>query len=127
MDVCQRWTKHESADADLTKQGTISLLDCLRKYGAKEQLSENDKWYCSKCKEHRRAFKKLDLWSTPDILIIHLKRFQYAQGSYFVHTTKLDDMVDFPIVGLDLSEFVVGHKDSSPLVYDLFAVSVRAA
>ena len=85
---------HESVSVDPAKKMAISLVDCLRKYGAKEQLSQNDTWYCSKCKDHRRAFKKLDLWSTPDVLIVHLKRFQYAQGTYFVHTTKLDDLVD---------------------------------
>ena len=115
---------HESVSVDPAKKMAISLVDCLRKYGAKEQLSQNDTWYCSKCKDHRRAFKKLDLWSTPDVLIVHLKRFQYAQGTYFVHTTKLDDLVDFPLEGLDLTEFVAGHAGPDPLIYDLFAVSV---
>ena len=43
---------------------------------------ETEMWYCGKCKEHQRAYKKLDLWSAPEILILHLKRFQYAQNTY---------------------------------------------
>lgn len=33
-------------------------------------------------------------------------------------------MVDFPLEGLDLTEFVIGPKEIPP-IYDLFAVSVR--
>jgi hypothetical protein len=125
MRALQRFTVHESASVERLKQAGITLTACLRKYGLKEQLSENDMWYCSKCKEHRRAFKKMDLWSPPDILIVHLKRFQYAVGTYFVHTTKLDDLVEFPVVGLDISEFVANRPEGSPpFIYDLFAVSV---
>ncbi len=121
----QKCVFHESANAERVKQGAITLTDCLRKYGLKEQLSENDMWYCGKCKEHRRAFKKMDLWSPPEILIIHLKRFQYSVGTYFVHTTKIDDLVDFPVEGLDMAEFVASRVEGTPPpIYDLFAVSV---
>ncbi|KAL5999269.1 hypothetical protein ACLOJK_040719 [Asimina triloba] len=34
--------------------------------------------YCPKCKTHRQATKKLDLWRLPEILVIHLKRFSYS-------------------------------------------------
>lgn len=66
----------------------------------------------------------MDLWSTPDILVIQLKRFQYIPGQYFVHREKISDVVDFPIEGLDLSQYVIGpHTDEAPPVYDLYAVS----
>ena len=68
--------------------------------------------------------KQMDLWHAPDILIIQLKRFQYIPGQYFVHRDKISDQVDFPIDGLDLTEFAKGDTDSSrPPIYDLFAVS----
>lgn len=68
------------------------------------------------------AEKKMDLWSTPEILVIHLKRFSYTR--YF--RDKLDMHVSFPIEGLDLSEFVFQPNVPVPPVYDLFAVSVRS-
>ena len=75
-------------------------------------------------KQHSRAFKKLDLWSVPDVLILHLKRFQYAQNTYFVHRQKLDDLVSFPLRDLDLSSQVLGAKDDPRgCLYDLYAVS----
>jgi len=98
----------------------ISLYDCLRSFTKQEQLGPEDPWYCSDCKDFRQAFKKFDVWSTPPILIIHLKRFSYR--GRFSHREKLDHYIDFPIENLDLSEFVIGPIEFPP-IYDLFAVS----
>ena len=41
------------------------------------KLSDEDAWSCPFCqKEQRGAIKKLGLWSCPDVLVIHLKRFR---------------------------------------------------
>ena len=42
-----------------------------------EPLGPDDMWYCPKCKEHRQATKKLELWRMPQVLVVHLKRFSY--------------------------------------------------
>ena len=99
------------------KRNGVSLDDCLDEFEKEETLSENDAWYCPRCKEHRRASKKFQLWKAPDILVIHLKRFS-AQGRL---RDKLDVPVDFPVEGLDLTNRVVVQEDKS-LIYDLFAV-----
>ena len=57
------------------KRNGLSLEDCLDEFNEAEVLSEADAWYCPRCKEHRRASKKFELWKAPDILVIHLKRF----------------------------------------------------
>lgn len=49
--------------------------------------------YCSSCKQHQLATKKLDLWMLPEVLIIHLKRFSFSKFS----REKLDTLVQFPI------------------------------
>lgn len=74
--------------------------------------------YCPRCKEHRQATKKLDLWTLPDILVVHLKRFSYSR--YLKN--KLDTFVNFPIRNLDLSKYVKS-KDGQSQVYDLYAIS----
>ncbi|KAF2313549.1 hypothetical protein GH714_011594 [Hevea brasiliensis] len=74
--------------------------------------------YCPRCKEHRQATKKLDLWTLPDILVFHLKRFSYSR--YLKN--KLDTFVDFLIHNLDLSKFVK-RKDGRSYIYELYAVS----
>lgn len=99
------------------RKNGISLEDCLDEFGKPEILSENDAWYCPRCKEHRRASKKFELWKSPDILVIHLKRFS-AHGRF---RDKLDVRVDFPIEGLNLSGRVAIQEDKSQ-VYELFAV-----
>jgi ubiquitin carboxyl-terminal hydrolase 4/11/15 len=95
----------------------FSLDDCLDEFGRAEILSENDAWYCPRCKEHRRASKKFELWKAPDILVIHFKRFSANRG----FRDKLDLLVDFPVEGLDLTNRVAMHEDKS-LIYDLIAV-----
>jgi len=74
--------------------------------------------YCPRCKEHRQATKKLDLWKLPEILVFHLKRFSYSR--YLKN--KLDTFVNFPIHNLDLTKYVKS-KDGESYVYNLYAIS----
>nr|KAF6294695.1 ubiquitin specific peptidase 11 [Pipistrellus kuhlii] len=87
-----------------------------------ETLEKENPWYCPNCKQHQLATKKLDLWTLPETLIIHLKRFSYTKFS----REKLDTLVEFPIRDLDFSEFVIKPQDESApelYKYDLIAVS----
>lgn len=74
--------------------------------------------YCPRCKEHRQATKKLDLWKLPEIIVFHLKRFSYSR--YLKN--KLDTFVDFPIHNLDLSKYVKSN-DGKSYLYNLYAIS----
>lgn len=96
----------------------ITLEECLDEFERAEVLSEQDMWYCPRCKEHRRASKKFDLWKTPDYLICHLKRFSSSGW----RRDKLDVLVDFPIEGLDLSSRVIQKEDGKEEIYDLIGV-----
>ncbi|OIW34047.1 UCH-domain-containing protein [Coniochaeta ligniaria NRRL 30616] len=100
------------------RKNGITLDDCLGEFEKEEILSEQDTWYCPRCKEHRRASKKFDLWKTPDILAVHLKRFSSAGW----RREKLDVHVDFPIEGLDLTSRVIDKEDGKQEIYDLIAV-----
>uniref|UniRef100_A0AAX7SQX1 Ubiquitin carboxyl-terminal hydrolase n=1 Tax=Astatotilapia calliptera TaxID=8154 RepID=A0AAX7SQX1_ASTCA len=78
--------------------------------------------YCPVCKKHQLSTKKLDLWSLPEVLIIHLKRFSYTKFT----REKLDSIVEFPLRDLDFSGFLLRKTLSSeepPSRYDLIAVS----
>jgi len=96
----------------------VSLGDCLDEFGKEEILSENDAWYCPRCKEHRRAGKTFELWKSPDILVIHLKRFSANRG----FRDKIDVLVDFPVEGLDLTGRVASQEEGQSMMYDLIAV-----
>ena len=100
------------------RRSGITLEDCFRETSKGEILSEENAWYCSRCKELRRASKTLEIWTVPDILVIHLKRF----SSNRTLRDKVDVLVDFPTECLDLSDRV-GLQEDKEMVYDLFAVS----
>ncbi|KDP25220.1 hypothetical protein JCGZ_20376 [Jatropha curcas] len=104
--------------AKKTRQEGVSLFSCLEAFLTEEPLGPDDMWYCPGCKQHRQATKKLDLWTLPEILVFHLKRFSYSR--YLKN--KLDTFVDFPIHNLDLSKFVK-RKDGKSYVYELYAIS----
>ncbi|XP_064415015.1 ubiquitin carboxyl-terminal hydrolase 11 [Latimeria chalumnae] len=117
----EKYVKHESMDFML-KKSVVKLKECIDLFTTVETLEEENPWYCPMCKKHQLATKKLDLWSLPEVLIIHLKRFSYTKYS----REKLDTVVQFPIRDLDFSDFIIKPKteDSSrPCKYDLIAVS----
>ncbi|XP_065858457.1 ubiquitin carboxyl-terminal hydrolase 9-like [Euphorbia lathyris] len=104
--------------AKKTRQEAVSLFSCLEAFLTEEPLGPDDMWYCPGCKEHREATKKLDLWTLPEILVFHLKRFSYSR--YLKN--KLDTFVDFPIHNLDLRKFVK-RADGESCMYELYAIS----
>lgn len=113
----------EARDA-LKEHEKITLDDCLRQFSQSEVLGDQDLWFCPRCKDSRKARKQLKLWSTPDILMVHLKRF----SGFHNMSRKLDGFVDFPLEGLDLAEYVsteaMGDDTalSNDYTYDLYAV-----
>merc|ERR1711991_489952 len=62
---------------------------------------------------------KMDLWSTPTVLVVHLKRFQLHRGRWI----KSRKLVDFPITGFSPTEYMVNAEVEDPPVYDLFAIT----
>ncbi|KAL1324944.1 hypothetical protein HN51_035045 [Arachis hypogaea] len=99
-------------------QESASLYKCLDTFLQEEPLGPEDMWYCPSCKKHRQASKKLDLWRLPEILVIHLKRFQYSRYM----KNKLETYVDFPVDNLDLSAYI-SHRNGKSYQYMLYAIS----
>uniref|UniRef100_A0AAQ5WXZ0 Ubiquitin carboxyl-terminal hydrolase n=1 Tax=Amphiprion ocellaris TaxID=80972 RepID=A0AAQ5WXZ0_AMPOC len=118
----RKWTedfdKHESMEYKPQKKAFFKLKDCIELFTTKEKLGAEDPWYCPNCKQHQQATKKLDLWSLPPVLVVHLKRFSYSRYM----RDKLDSLVDFPLRDLDMSEFLI-NPNAGPCRYDLIAVS----
>ncbi|XP_074640674.1 ubiquitin carboxyl-terminal hydrolase 32-like [Tubulanus polymorphus] len=80
----------------------IDLHTCLNAFTKEEELGEDELYYCSKCKAHRLAAKKLDIWRLPPILIIHLKRFQFLNGRW----VKSHKIVKFPREDFDPTNYL---------------------
>lgn len=109
--------KAKKAKRAARKKSGITLEECFAETSKSEILSEDNAWYCNRCKELRRATKTLEIWTVPDILVVHLKRF----SSHRTFRDKIEALIDFPIEGLDLAG-KVGMPDDKELLYDLFAV-----
>ncbi|KAG7472690.1 hypothetical protein MATL_G00111470 [Megalops atlanticus] len=117
----EKYVTHQSMKIP-HKQTTVQLQQCIELFTTVETLEEENPWYCPTCKKHQLATKKLDLWSLPEVLIIHLKRFSYTKYS----REKLDTIVDFPLRNLDFSGYLLrkpGTDGEPPSRYDLIAVS----
>lgn len=107
IDMEDHFVEHESLTEQkdkATENNVLSLEQCLDHYTKAETLSAEDAWRCPQCQKYLPVVKTLGLWSLPDILVIHFKRFRQQQfkGS---HASKLTTMVDFPLTGFDLSSW----------------------
>ncbi len=47
----------------------ITLHKCLEAFTRQEELGPDEKYYCSSCKTHQLASKKLQIWKLPPILV----------------------------------------------------------
>uniref|UniRef100_A0A8C6SS63 ubiquitinyl hydrolase 1 n=1 Tax=Neogobius melanostomus TaxID=47308 RepID=A0A8C6SS63_9GOBI len=88
---------------------TCSLAQCFQLYTKEEQLAPDDAWRCPHCKQLQQGSIKLSLWTLPDILILHLKRFR-QDGDRRV---KMQNMVKFPLIGMDMAPHMVKRSQSS--------------
>lgn len=92
-----------------------TLDSCFAKYCEGEVLDGDNKYKCSKCNEKRDATKTMFLWNTPEIFIVHLKRFSNNRQ-------KINSHIDYPIKGLKLNNYKSSFNQTSE-VYDLYAVA----
>ncbi|XP_059478649.1 ubiquitin carboxyl-terminal hydrolase 32 [Neocloeon triangulifer] len=97
------FVEHETVPATRQKHSEpIGLTHCLEAFTREEQLSDEEKYFCSTCKERQLATKKLQIWRLPPILIVHLKRFQYVNNKWI----KSQKVVEFPRNNFDPTEFL---------------------
>lgn len=100
-----------SGQKTMQKASGVSIYDCMTWFSQEETLTGNDKWYCSNCKTHQNALKKMEVYRSPEFLILHLKRFSHQRQSYF-SSRKITDLIDFPVEGLDLTSYVLKNDGS---------------
>ena len=99
----------------------INLYDCLEKFREEEILENENKWNCENCKIQQIAKKKIQIYKSPQYLIIQLKRFKYNNNIFtkYFDRTKIDTFVNIP-KKLDLKDFV-NESDKNNSKYELYA------
>eukprot|EP01138_Halocafeteria_seosinensis_P011059 gb/GECG01011295.1/.p1 GENE.gb/GECG01011295.1/~~gb/GECG01011295.1/.p1 ORF type:complete len:601 (+),score=88.78 gb/GECG01011295.1/:1-1803(+) len=121
--VLQEQTSYEPVK---DKDDITDLETCLERNSEKEQLGSHDMWFCPHCRCFRQAYKKMDIYTAPDVLVVHLKRFHstnYGRSlTSFLQRDKLNNLVKFPTEGLDLTPYVVGPQKTKH-IYDCYGVS----
>ncbi|XP_053711782.1 ubiquitin carboxyl-terminal hydrolase 43-like [Synchiropus splendidus] len=90
------------------QQHTCTLDQCIQLYTKEEQLAPDDAWKCPHCKKLQQGMVKMSLWTLPDILILHLKRFRQVGEK----RNKLSTLVHFPLTTLDMAPHVVKRSQS---------------
>ncbi|CAM4556283.1 ubiquitin carboxyl-terminal hydrolase 43 [Lepidochelys kempii] len=90
------------------QQHSCTLDECFQLYTKEEQLAPDDAWRCPHCQVLQQGMVKLSLWTLPDILIIHLKRFHQVGE----RRTKLSTLVRFPLRGLNMAPHVAKRSQA---------------
>lgn len=80
--------------------------DCLSSFIRLEELEDTELYLCQNCKKKQKSTKRFWIRRLPNVLCLHLKRFRW--NNYL--RTKLDTFVEFPLRGLDMSQYVLSNK-----------------
>lgn len=92
-----------------------TLYDCFDEFTKREELTGENAWWNEKTSQKEDIVKNITFWNFPQILVITLKRFS-PDGQY-----KNNELVDFPLDNLNLSQYVSGYNPLS-YIYELYGV-----
>jgi len=111
------------------ESAAISIDDCIEKFSVEELLTDDNRYYCSKCEKHQDTYKKMDIYKLPKILVVQLKRFSKGEssgskysgysafGRMIMGSSKNSDLIDFPLKGLDMGKYLLDNEGKEYL-YD---------
>lgn len=112
--ISRRFEQFNILQLDLTSN---NLSDCLKQLSNKEELKDDNRYRCSTCRTETDAIKTQYIWQEPNVLIIQLKRFNFANN----HGTKNDKLIYFDIDNLSLKNNSHYHKKNKS-TYSLYGV-----
>lgn len=98
----------------LKGKNTYTIQECFNLYTENELLDGENQWFNDETKEKLDVNKCIKFFSLPDILVLDFKRFSNTMK-------KNNCFIDFPLMGLDLSNYVIGYNRFS-YIYDLYGV-----
>jgi ubiquitin carboxyl-terminal hydrolase 8 len=92
-----------------------SIDECLQKYFISSEVDYN----CSKCNTNNtKALKTQSIFLLPNKLCIQLKRFKKTESRGEIHTHKISNHIEFPLVNLQMTQFYNSDKSS----YNLYGI-----
>jgi len=94
-------------------EAMITIHDCFDLYCKAEPIQ----WINEQTKEKEQAERSFSFWSLPEVMIIHLKRWNNDN----TNKNKTNHLVTTPLTGVDFSKYISGYQPEN-YVYDLFGV-----
>ncbi|KAJ9462195.1 Ubiquitin carboxyl-terminal hydrolase 9 [Diplonema papillatum] len=79
-----------------------TLESCLELFTRVEKLEDSNFWKCPRCNEEVPSKKKFEIWSLPNVLFVHVKRFACRATC----SLRLRHALQFPLEGFDLSKYL---------------------
>lgn len=115
-------TAQNAEDSKRQVPESVTIYDCLDHEFSPHPcaLDTENLWKCGSCANMVNGVKSMRLWKIPDILLIGLKRFDYCEARD--RLVKLNQKVDFPLEGLDLTSYYAPIEGKEDSIYDLFGV-----
>lgn len=92
----------------------ISIYSCIDEFCRKDRLDGDNAWFNEKTNLKQNVDKGMVFWSFPEILIVHLKRWNYDGN-------KDNRLVNVPLENMDLTNYVKGYNQAE-FVYDLYGI-----
>lgn len=102
----------------------FTLEECLNNFINDEQLDNNNLLTCDICRLKNQSIKKIQIWKSPKILVIQLKRF--ITNMYGTQTMKIVNPIVYPIENLDIYNYF--HPDSpykTKSIYNLIGINIH--
>jgi ubiquitin carboxyl-terminal hydrolase 8 len=94
----------------------INLYDCLKFHSEYEELKDDNAWLNDKTNVKENVKKQEKIWKLPNVLIIHLKRWNY-KGQ------KNNDIIDFDL-DCDFANYITNDANINVNYnYELYSVS----
>mmetsp|Transcript_413 Transcript_413/g.1405 ORF Transcript_413/g.1405 Transcript_413/m.1405 type:complete len:560 (+) Transcript_413:68-1747(+) len=103
-------------DLSVDIHSTSSVTGALEKFTSSERLDGANKYRCEKCRSHVAALKRMTIRRAPNILTLHLKRFDHLRkdSKHVYYEEKLD-----------LKKYMIGCPDRASATYRLVGVLVH--
>jgi ubiquitin C-terminal hydrolase len=93
-----------------TSSPGVSITQALYEFFSRTPLDGDDKYNCPKCKCPTRGEREVRLFTIPEILVVHLKRFRHSR----VLASKVNEFVDFPLDSLDVAPYLHPNSPMEP-------------
>jgi ubiquitin C-terminal hydrolase len=101
----------------------FTLEDCLNHYTKKEKLDEKNKVKCAYCQRFNCAEKSIEIWKTPKILVINLKRFLTNNFGQIIR--KINNLVKYE-KSIDILNFISDKSQFKNMSkFNLFGVNIH--